>query len=152
MCSSCRGPRPPRRPDLAKPVSGAPSRAVTLVGRRARTTTTDTVFPTALADWLAKDAGLLESLLALRRLGPEGRDALEAVLSVRRVAALKASWALWEALTEGDGEDPEALLLRVLPLSVLEDARRALWGSSWRDGEQAQPRRLRRVHLAKSSR
>jgi hypothetical protein len=95
---------------------------------------------------------LLDSLLALRRLGAEGREALEAVLSVRRVVALKASWALWEALTEGDGEDPEALLLRVLPLSVLDDASRALWGSSWRDGEQAQPSRLRRVHLPKSSR
>jgi hypothetical protein len=122
------------------------------VARRARTTATDSGFPEALAAWLAQDGGLLDSLLALRRLGAEGREALEAVLSVRRVVALKASWALWEALTEGDGEDPEALLLRVLPLSVLDDARRALWGSSWRDGEQAQPSRLRRVYLAKSSR
>jgi hypothetical protein len=118
------------------------------VARRARTTTTDTGFPKALADWLAKDGGLLDSLLALRRLGAEGRDALETVLAIRRVAALRASWALWEALTEGDGEDPEVLLLRALPLSQLEDARRALWGSSWREGEVAQPHQVRRAHLA----
>jgi hypothetical protein len=118
-------------------VSGALSRVVGPVGRRARTTTTDTGFPKALADWLARDGGLLESLLALRRLGAEGRDALEAVLAVRRVAALRASWGLWEALAAGDGEDPEVLLLGAVPLSQLEDARRALWGSSWRDGDQS---------------
>jgi hypothetical protein len=120
---------------------------VSPVSRRARTTNTDSGFPEALADWLAQDGCLLDALVALRRLGAEGRDALEAVLSVRRVAALRASWALWEALTEGDGEDPEALLLSVLPLSVLEDARHALWGCSWRDGDnrQRQPPHLRSV-------
>jgi hypothetical protein len=117
------------------------------VGRRARAITTDTGFPKALADWLARDGALLDALLALRRLGGEGRDALEAVLSVRRVAALRASWALWQALAEGDGEDPEVLLLRTLPLSRLENARRALWGSSWREGEGAQPQ-ARHAHVA----
>ena len=42
-------------------------------------------------------------------------------------------------LTEGDGEDPEKLLLRALPLHVVEQARRALWGPSWRDGEVPEP-------------
>ena len=118
------------------------------MARRARTSAQDTGFPEALAAWLAKDGSLLESLLALRRLGPEGQDALEAVLAVRRVAALKASWLLWEALAEGNGEDPEVLLLRRLSLSQLEDARRALWGSTWRDGEGPQPGRARPSHLA----
>jgi hypothetical protein len=117
-------------------VSGAPSRVMSPVARRAPTTTTDLGFPKALADWLAKDQRLLDALLALRRLGAEGRNALEAVLSVRRVAALRASWELWEALAEGDGEDSEALLLRVLPLGVVEGARAALWGPSWRDGDE----------------
>ena len=115
--------------------------------RRTRGTKTDSGFPHALADWIARDGALLESLLALRRLGAEGRDALEAVLAIRRVAALRASWALWEALAEGDGDDPETLLLRTLPLSRLEDARRALWGSSWRDREEAQLHQGRRANL-----
>jgi hypothetical protein len=121
---------------------------VSPVARRTRSTKTAPGFPRALADWIAKNGTLLESLLALRRLGAEGRDALQAVLAIRRVAALKASWGLWEALTEGDGEDPEVLLLRALPLSQLEDARSALWGSSWREGEEAQPDEVRRAHLA----
>jgi hypothetical protein len=121
---------------------------VSAVGRRARAARTDTGFPKALADWLAKDGSLLDSLLALRRLGAEARDALQAVLAIRRVAALKASWGLWEALTDGDGKDPEVLLLRALPLSQLEDARSALWGSSWRDGEEAQPHQGQRAHVA----
>jgi hypothetical protein len=120
---------------------------VSPVGRRARATSTDTEFPKALAGWLAKNGSLLESLLALRRLGAEARDAIEAVLAIRRVAALKASWALWEALSEGDGDDPEVLLLRAVPLSQLEEARSALWGSSWRDREEAQLHQGRRANL-----
>jgi hypothetical protein len=111
------------------------------VTRRTRGTKTDSGFPQALADWIARDGALLESLLALRRLGTEGHDALEAVLTVRRVAALRASWGLWEALTEGEGDDPETLLLGVLPMTLVEDARRALWGSSWRDADETQPAR-----------
>jgi hypothetical protein len=111
-------------------------------------TTTDTGFPEALAAWIARDGTLLESLLALRALGPEGREALEAVLAVRRVAALRASWGLWEAISDGDGEDPGVLLLSVLPLALVEDARRALWGSSWRDADEAQPDQAPRTRLA----
>jgi hypothetical protein len=107
----------------------------------------DTEFPKALVEWIAKNGTLLDALLALRRLRAEGRDALQTVLAIRRVAALKASWALWEALTEGDGEDPEGLLLRALPLSQVEEARSALWGSSWRDREEAQLHQGRRANL-----
>jgi hypothetical protein len=116
------------------------------VRRRTRTARGDTEFPKALVEWIAKDGTLLDALLALR-LRAEGRDALQTVLAIRRVAALKASWALWEALTEGDGEDPEGLLLRALPLSQVEEARSALWGSSWRDREEAQLHQGRRANL-----
>jgi hypothetical protein len=99
-------------------------------------------FPKALAEWIARDGSVLDALLSLRYLGAEGSDALEALLLVRRVAALRASWGLWEAIIEGDGHDPDVLLLRVLPLSVLENARRALWGSSWRDSDTSEPVRV----------
>ena len=96
-------------------------------------------FPEALAAWIARDGDLVEALVALRRLGSEGADALQAMLSVRRVAMLRASWQLWEALAEGDGEDPEELLVKALLLPVVERARTALWGPSWRDGEVVEP-------------
>jgi hypothetical protein len=116
-------------------------------------TATDTGFPQALAAWITRDGTLLESLLALRALGAEGLEALEAVLAVRRVAALRASWGLWEALTEGDGDDPQVLLLGALPLSQLEDARWALWGPSWRDADETQPNQARgHRHAAVTSR
>ena len=83
--------------------------------------------------------------MALRRLGAEGADALQAALSVRRVATLRASWQLWAALAEGDGEDPEELLLRALPVHVVERTRRALWGRSWRDGDEPRPCRAVRI-------
>jgi hypothetical protein len=73
---------------------------------------TGAAFPEALAAWIGRDGDVVEALVALRRLGAEGADALQAVLSVRRVAMLRASWQLWEALAEGDGEDPEKLLVR----------------------------------------
>jgi len=100
---------------------------------------TDAEFPETLAAWIARDGDLVEALVALRRLGAEGADALQAALSVRPVATLRASWQLWEALAEGDGEDPERLLLKTLPLEVVERARRALWGPSWRDAEEPRP-------------
>jgi hypothetical protein len=95
----------------------------------------DQGFPHALAQWIRADGDLLEALATVRRLGTEGDDALEALLKVRRISELKASWGLWQALAEGDGDDPEALLLRVLPLGPVEEARNALWGCSWRDAD-----------------
>ena len=109
---------------------------------------TDAEFPEALATWIARDGDLVEALVALRRLGPEGADALQAALLVRPVAALRASWQLWEALAEGDGEDPEELLLRALPLEVVERARRALWGPSWRDRDGGRAERVPRRRLS----
>jgi hypothetical protein len=96
-------------------------------------------FPKALARWLGRNSDLIDALLSLRRLGSEAAEAVAAILDVRRVAEVQASWQLWEALTEGDGEEPEALVLSELPLEVVERARTALWGPSWRDGEPPDP-------------
>jgi hypothetical protein len=114
-----------------------PSKVVGAVARPGRhgARASDAQFPEALAAWIAHDGDLVEALVALRRLGAEGADALQAVLSVRRVATLRSSWQLWEALAEGDGENPEELLVKALQLHVVERARRALWGPSWRDGD-----------------
>lgn len=87
--------------------------------------------PTALAAWIHTHREPIDSLSALRRLGNEGSDALEALLATRSVATVRASWELFEALAEGDGDDPELLLLKVLSPSQLESARRALWGPRW---------------------
>jgi hypothetical protein len=123
---------------------------VIAVGRASRhgTRATDAEFPEALAAWIAREGDLVEALVALRRLGAEGADALHAALSVRRVATLRASWQLWEALAEGDGEDPEELLLRALPLQVVERARLALWGPSWRDADGGRAKRVSRRRLS----
>jgi hypothetical protein len=99
--------------------------------RRRVVRTTESEFPQALVEWVDKDAALLRALVALRRLGDEGVDAVEEVLAVPRVAVLRWSWNLWAALVEGSGGDAEDLLLEVLPLHVLEQARWALWGEEW---------------------
>ena len=105
--------------------------------RRTRTVdhvaTDDLGFPRALAEWIDGNGRLLWCLVTLRRLESEGSVAVDAVLAVRRVSRLRSSWALWEALIEGDGADSETLLLDVLPFSRLEQARFALWGPSWAD-------------------
>jgi hypothetical protein len=87
-------------------------------------------FPADLARWIAIDGSLLDALITVRRLGDEGSAALAALNKIRRVAELRLSWQLWAALAEGDGDEPEVLLLETLPLGVLDHARRALWGSS----------------------
>jgi hypothetical protein len=89
-------------------------------------------FPQAVASFISTDGELLRSLVALRRLGSEGAAAVDALLSVKRVAKLRLSWELWASLVEGDGGDPEDDLLAVLPLHALDDAALALWGP-WHD-------------------
>lgn len=99
-------------------------------GRRRRSTR-DSDFPAALVAWTRTHADLIDSLGALRRLGEDGSEALEVLLAMRPVATVRASWELFEALAEGDGDDPELLLLKVLSPWQLESARRALWGPRW---------------------
>jgi hypothetical protein len=85
-----------------------------------------------LAREIAAERPLLDALAALRCLGDEGAEAAAALGRTRRVAALRWSWELWEALAEGSGSDPEARLLDVLPVGTIDHARFALWGPSWR--------------------
>jgi hypothetical protein len=108
--------------------------------------TDDTAFPRGLAEWVDGNGRLLWCLVTLRRLGSEGSVAVDAVLALRRVARVRSSWALWEALVEGAGADSETMLLDVLSFTRLEQARFALWGPSWADdlaqgpGESESPR------------
>lgn len=105
------------------------------LGRRNKSghTCVDLSFPSALANWIRTHRELIDALCALRHLGDDGREAIDAISALRRVATARDSWSLWEVLCEGDGEDPEALLLEDVLPSELESARRALWGPRWDD-------------------
>jgi hypothetical protein len=81
---------------------------------------------------LREERPLLDALTALRALGNEGEEAIGAISALRRINTIKFSWELWEAIVDGDGDDPETLLLDEIPLGVLDRARHALWGS-WRN-------------------
>jgi hypothetical protein len=83
-------------------------------------------FPDELANWLATNGDLVDALLRLDELGDEAAEAVDAVRSIRRVAVLRFSIELWCALVEGDGDDPEELLLERIPVRVLRALRRAL--------------------------
>ena len=96
-------------------------------------------FPDEVAAWIATNGDVIDALLALRDLGDEAAEAVEATGEVRRVVRLRISFELWSALCEGDGDDPEELLLERLPFHVLDRLRRAIWGSPW-DDDDAAPR------------
>ena len=59
-----------------------PSKVERVVARPGRkgARATDAQFPEALAAWITRDGDLVEALVALRRLGAEGADALQAAL------------------------------------------------------------------------
>jgi hypothetical protein len=100
--------------------------------------TTGTRFPRALGHWIAAHGDVLVALEALRRVGGEATPALEALLGLRLVQRTRLSWQLWAALVEGDGDEPEELLLDVLPVEVLDRARAALWGSPWDERSESE--------------
>jgi len=95
------------------------------------------LFPRRLGDWIESYRPLLDALLLLRDLGADGSPAAQAVLKVRTVARLKASWALWEVLVSGEGHDPDDLIMEAVSWSDMEAARYALWGSSWEVSPQS---------------
>jgi hypothetical protein len=89
-------------------------------------------FPVRLSIWLAANADLVAALVALRRLGPEGAAARQALLDVKRVATMRLSLALWSELIVDDGDDPDALLGALLPVYVVRRLRFAVGGTSHR--------------------
>lgn len=99
-------------------------------------------FSVGVAAWILRNRDLLDALRALRALGDEGADAVEAALSIRRVDQLRAGWELCVALAEGDGRSPYAELTHMLSAAVLQSTVEALWGSP---GEAPQDVRLRLV-------
>jgi len=88
-------------------------------------------FASTLGTWVEDHETLLEGVAALRGLGEEADDAVLTVLTVPTLRTMRLGWELWEALAEGNGEDPELLLVERLALDTLEMARRALWGEIW---------------------
>lgn len=81
-----------------------------------------------LGTWIDRHLGLLRGLAELRDLGGQASSAVSAVLDVREIRRIRLSWELWTALAEGGGADVEALLVRHIPWSRLDLARRALYG------------------------
>ncbi len=61
-------------------------------------------------------------------VGSEAELAVDEVLLVRELRKLRLGWEFWAAIVEGDGYEPEDLLLDLLPLTTIEQCRRALWG------------------------
>jgi len=88
---------------------------------------------------LVANRDLLDVLVALRGLGPEGADALAAVLDIKRVATMRLSVALWSELVTDDGNDPDALLAALLPDHVVCGLRGAI-GDGARDAGAARLR------------
>jgi hypothetical protein len=109
---------------------------------RSGTLASEPSFPARLKARLADERPLLDALTTLRSLGQEGVEAVDAISKLRRISTLKLSWELWEALVEGDGDDPEVLLVDEVPVNELDRARAALFGS-WRDDD----RRTRRLEV-----
>jgi hypothetical protein len=99
----------------------------------------DFKFPEQLRKWLAEHDDLIEALVCLRRSGACAEAAVTAVLDLTAVQALRLSYELWIALCEGDGVDPDPLLARSLPTSVLDRLSQALWGSRLEFEQDARP-------------
>lgn len=85
-----------------------------------------------LDEWVTRHRCLLDALVELRGTGDGAEAAVEAILAVKIVRVLSASWELWDQLVECTGDDPDVVLLDRLPRQVVEHARMAIWGSPWR--------------------
>jgi hypothetical protein len=79
----------------------------------------DNDFPAHLRTALVEHEDLVAGLAHLRQLA-KSETAVDAVLHVPALLKLRLSWELWEALVLGDGEDPERLLVRRVPLAMLD--------------------------------
>lgn len=84
-------------------------------------------FRSTLQTWLDRFEPLIDALLLLRTLGAEDR-AIDALLGVRQVTKLRASWELWLLLAESDGCDGWSLLSRTFGADWCASWQSALWG------------------------
>jgi hypothetical protein len=84
----------------------------------------------SIGDWLARRVALLDALCDLRTLGAEAGPAVEALLRVPETNRMRLSLELFEALTRGDGFDPEPLLLTGASADIVRRARHALFGTT----------------------
>jgi hypothetical protein len=85
-------------------------------------------FAETLGEWMEAYGGILEGLVSLREIGADAVEAVESILDLLEVKKIRLGWELWEAIVGGAGEDPEVLLLEVLPYDVVRLGRDALWG------------------------
>jgi hypothetical protein len=85
-------------------------------------------FPTGVATWILTNAPLIDALIALRELGPEGDQAVEALLAIRRVSVFRASIELYYALAVTEGLDPNDEMDLVIPAPVFAWLQRGLYG------------------------
>jgi len=73
---------------------------------------------------------LIYGVAAFREMGPAAKRVLAEVTQVAEVRRLQLSWELLEALMEGEGIDPEAVMAEVLDPDLHEVARFALLGEA----------------------
>jgi hypothetical protein len=81
-----------------------------------------------LSDWLDTNQAIVDGIRCLVDLDGEGEPAIQAILAMPSVRKIRYGWQLWDALVEGTGEDPDALLLEHLAYDRVDEARSALLG------------------------
>lgn len=85
-------------------------------------------FAETVEGWVDLHEGILAALVELRTLGDEAEAAVDVIMALPTVRRMRLGWELWEALVEGEGGDPEVLLLDHLAYDVIDHVREALWG------------------------
>lgn len=84
-------------------------------------------FCNTLATWIDEHGSVIDGLAGLRDLDGSAA-AIDAVLQVKDIKRIRLGWEFWEAMVDGDGLDPEALLLDYLGFDTIEVCRTAFWG------------------------
>lgn len=79
---------------------------------------------------LSRRAGLLSALTTLRSLGTEANDAIDAVLELKPVRFMSATWELWDSVADTAGLSTDALLAKHLGEDYVHVAREALFGDA----------------------
>ena len=82
----------------------------------------------AIAAWVDCHRDVLTGLIALRGLGADAEEAVEAVLAVRELRVLRYSVGLFDALARGDGVEPSALLRTASSAVLVRGLEAALFG------------------------